>query len=112
MPRIRAYELSYKGRDSMAGSGLLLLLDDSRTKAAILTLDLINAPSEMTAVLREAIASAAGIPPENILVATSHNHSGPSWANNPAWAREVALKASAAAKKSASTPIGAAAAVI
>jgi len=60
-------------------SAVLLLLDDSRTRAAIVTLDLINASSDMTTRLRQAISEAADVPPENVMVATSHNHSGPGW---------------------------------
>jgi neutral ceramidase len=80
---------------------VLLLLDDSRTKAAIVTLDLINAPREMTRVLREAIAMGAGVPAENIMIATSHNHSGPGWAQNEAWNRKVTKEIAAAATKAA-----------
>lgn len=66
-----------------------LLLDDGKTRAALLTFDLLNCPPEMAAQLREAVGAAAGIPAGNIMVATSHNHSGPGWAQNPGWARKV-----------------------
>jgi neutral ceramidase len=80
---------------------VLLLLDDSRTKAAILTLDLSGAGGDMTPRLREAIGSAAGVPSENIMIAASHNHSGPGWSQNEAWSRMVERDIAAAAKKAA-----------
>jgi hypothetical protein len=66
-----------------------LLLDDGKTKAAIVTLDLLNVPPEMAAQLRESVGAATGTPADNIMVAVSHNHSGPGWAQNPEWARRV-----------------------
>jgi len=80
---------------------VLLLLDDSRTKAAIITLDLLNAGGDMTLRLREAISTGADIPPENIMVAASHNHSGPGWTSNEAWSQSVVQKVRAAARKAA-----------
>jgi len=80
---------------------VLLLLDDSRTKAAIITLDLLNAGGDMTPRLREAISAGADIPPENIMVAASHNHSGPGWTPNEAWSRTVIQKTREAARKAA-----------
>jgi hypothetical protein len=66
-----------------------LLLDDGRTKAALVTLDLLNCPPEMAGHIREAVGGATGTPAGNIMVAVSHNHSGPGWAQCPRWAREV-----------------------
>jgi neutral ceramidase len=66
-----------------------LLLDDGKTRAAILTLDLLNVPPEMASQLREAVADATGTPATNIMVAVSHNHSGAGWKENPEWARKV-----------------------
>jgi hypothetical protein len=43
----------------------------------------------MSAPIREAVESATGTPAGNIMVAVSHNHSGPGWAQNPEWARKV-----------------------
>src|SRR5437764_14333403 len=43
----------------------------------------------MAGQLREAVGAATGTPAGNILVAVSHNHSGPGWAQNPGWARQV-----------------------
>jgi neutral ceramidase len=66
-----------------------LLLDDGRTKAAIVTLDLINCPPEMAGRIREVVGAATRTPAGNIMVAVSHNHSGPGWKQNPEWARKV-----------------------
>src|SRR5690349_6979602 len=57
-------------------SAALLVLDDGRTKAALVTLDLINAGADITPRLRQAISAAASIESDNILISTSHNHSG------------------------------------
>src|SRR5262245_43892132 len=65
----------------------VLLLDDGKTKAAIVTLDTLAAWDEMVAALREAISGRTKTPAPNILVAASHNHSGPGYASNPDWAR-------------------------
>jgi len=68
---------------------VVLLLDDGKTKAAMVTLDLVNCTSEMTTQIREAVGTATGTPMANVMVAVSHNHSGPGWAENPDWARKV-----------------------
>jgi hypothetical protein len=73
-----------------------LLLDDGTTRAAILTFDLLNCPPGMAAQVREAVGAATGTPAAHIMVATSHNHSGPGWAQNPGWARKVVADLGAA----------------
>jgi hypothetical protein len=78
-----------------------LLLANEQTRAAIVTLDLINSPTEMVAAIRDVIVQATETPRENILVATSHNHSGPGWAKEVAWNREVLAKLTTAAKEAA-----------
>jgi hypothetical protein len=75
----------------------VLLLDDGKTKAAIVTLDTLAAWDEMVASLRKGIAQATGTPGAQILVAASHNHSGPGYAGNPAWARDLIAKVAGAA---------------
>ena len=60
----------------------VLLLDDGRTKAAIVTFDLLAPWDDMVAEVRSAVSAATGIPKENILVACSHNHSGPGWSKD------------------------------
>lgn len=74
-----------------------LLLDDGKTRAAIVTLDLLNVPNEMAAALRESVGIATGTPAANIMIAVSHNHSGPGWTENPEWARKAAKDVGAAA---------------
>lgn len=74
----------------------VLLLSNEHTQAAIVTLDLISASSEMVAALRDVIAEKSEIPRENILVAASHNHSGPGWSRESAWSREMVAKIGAA----------------
>lgn len=78
-----------------------LLLEDGKTKAVIVTADLLNVPPEMTSQLREAIVDATGAPAENIMIAVSHNHSGPGWTQNPEWARTVVKSLGDATAKAA-----------
>ena len=75
----------------------VLLLANADTKAAIVTLDLIGASSEMVTDLRDAIAQKTEIPAKNIMIATSHNHSGPGWSRESAWSRETVRKLANAA---------------
>jgi hypothetical protein len=75
----------------------LILLDDGKTRAAIVTLDTLAAWDEMVLALREGISDRTATPRHNILVAASHNHSGPGYAENPAWARDLAAKVAGAA---------------
>lgn len=82
-------------RDPIRAGVLLLANDDA--KAAIVTLDLIGAWSEMVADLRDAIAQKTDIPAKNIMVTASHNHSGPGWSRESAWSREMVGKIAAAA---------------
>jgi neutral ceramidase len=79
----------------------VLLLDDGETRAAIVTLDTIGAWEEMVRSARDRISQTSGIPGANILIAASHNHSGPGYADNPAWARSLIEKLGEAAKKAA-----------
>ncbi|MGL4549976.1 MAG: hypothetical protein ACRC33_02210, partial [Gemmataceae bacterium] len=78
-----------------------LLLDDGKTKAALVTLDLISCTPDMARQLRDAVGGATKTPAGNIMVAASHNHSGPGWADNPGWARKVATDLAAATAKAA-----------
>jgi hypothetical protein len=79
----------------------ILLLDDGKTKAAIATFDLLDASDELVQTVRSAISAKTGTPRENILVAVSHNHSGPDFKKEKGWAREVSEKISAAASQAA-----------
>lgn len=67
----------------------VLVLDDGETKAAIITLDTISAWTEMVALARKRIEKETGIPAGHVLIAASHNHSGPGWEKDSAWSREL-----------------------
>lgn len=77
----------------------VLLLDDGKTKVAIATFDLIGASDALVKAVREAVSSNAGVPSENILVAASHNHSGPDFEKEKTWAKEVIAKITAAVSR-------------
>lgn len=79
----------------------VLLLDDGRTRAAIVSLDLIGSSMPVVNGLRDAVAQAAKTPRENIMVAASHNHSGPKWEDQPAWNRQVVKDVAAAVAEAA-----------
>lgn len=85
----------------------VLLLANEQTQAAIVTLDLINTPTEMVEMLRDAVAQKTETPHENILIATSHNHSGPGWSRESPWSIETAAKIGVAAgeAKTAMRPV-------
>lgn len=67
----------------------VLILNDGETKAAIVSLDTIGAWEEMVKLARQRIEQETGVPAAHIMVAASHNHSGPNFSQNPAWAREL-----------------------
>ena len=79
----------------------ILLLDDGKNKAAIATFDLIHTSDALVKSVREAIASKTGVPAQNILVAASHNHSGPDFDKETKWAKEIVGKIAAAAARAA-----------
>ncbi len=79
----------------------VLLLDDGTTKAAIVTLDTVGAWEEMVRQVRERIEHETKTPAANILVAASHNHSGPGFTEHPAWGSELIHKLGAAAREAA-----------
>jgi len=79
----------------------VLVLDDGTTRAAIVTLDTIGAWEPLVLQLREAIGPAADVPAAHILVAASHNHSGPGFTEHPEWAADVVRKLAAAAREAA-----------
>ncbi|MCA9005502.1 MAG: hypothetical protein KDA70_09545 [Planctomycetaceae bacterium] len=85
----------------------VLVLDDGQTKAAIVTLDLIGAYTEIVKPARSQIEKETGIPAANIMVAASHNHSGPGFNSESTWGKELIAKLGTAAKQAASkmTPV-------
>lgn len=56
-----------------------LVLDDGRTRAALVRWDLVDVSESARDEVRKAIGAALGIPGSAIMVHASHNHSGP-WA--------------------------------
>jgi neutral ceramidase len=54
-----------------------LVLDDGRQKAALIRWDLVDVGESARDAVRAAVGSALQIPPDNILVHASHNHSAP-----------------------------------
>jgi neutral ceramidase len=56
-----------------------LVLDDGRTKAAIIRWDLVDVSESARDEVRKALGAALQMPGENILINASHNHSAP-WA--------------------------------
>jgi neutral ceramidase len=79
----------------------VLLLDDGETKAAIITLDTINAWDDLVRLVREHVSKATGTPPEHIMVTASHNHSAPGFSENSPWGRELVQKITGAAAEAA-----------
>jgi len=77
----------------------VLVLHDGETKAAIVTLDTIGAWDELVKAARQRIEIESGVPAANILVAASHNHSGPGFTQHPAWGSELIKKLGEAARQ-------------
>jgi neutral ceramidase len=79
----------------------VLLLDDGETRAAIVTLDTIGAWGDLVTLARQRIERQAGVPAANVLVAASHNHSGPGFDPESDWGRSVVTKIGDAAAQAA-----------
>ncbi|MEO6809835.1 MAG: hypothetical protein ABI353_12045 [Isosphaeraceae bacterium] len=77
----------------------VLLLDDGKTTAAIVTFDLIGAGEPLVKAVREVISSKTGTTPENIMVTAAHNHSAPDFNKEESWAAEVIAKVGEAAER-------------
>lgn len=54
-----------------------LVLDDGRTRIAVVTLDLLFLQEPLISALREEVGRRIGVPRSNILLNFSHTHSGP-----------------------------------
>ena len=80
----------------------ILVLDDGTTKAAIVTMDVLQAWDALVPLAREKIEAATGVPAANIMITASHNHSGPPYDPLNKWGRELLNKLGAAAKEAAS----------
>jgi neutral ceramidase len=79
----------------------VLVLSDGETKAAIVTLDTISAWTEMVKLARQRIERESGVPATNILIAASHNHSGPDFDPASDWGRQLIEKLGTAARQAA-----------
>lgn len=79
----------------------VLVLSDGETKAAIITLDVIGAWEELVQAVRTRIEAEVGVPAAHVLIAASHSHSGPGFAEHPEWGAELVGKLVAAAKEAA-----------
>ncbi len=79
----------------------VLVLDDGSTKAAIVTLDVINVWNDLLPLARKHVAAETGVPSDNIMVTASHNHSGPGFDPKSKWGKELVEKLGAAAKEAA-----------
>ena len=77
----------------------VLVLNDGETWAAIVTLDTIGAWDDMVKLARKRIAKQTEIPAANVLVAASHNHSGPNFDPESIWGRQLIDKLGQAAKE-------------
>jgi hypothetical protein len=55
-----------------------LVCKNDRTEIALITADLVNVTWNLVEAVRKNIERETGIPRDNILIAASHNHSGPS----------------------------------
>ena len=54
-----------------------LVFDDGRTRAALVSCDLIDVDRYLVAAARQQTVEATGIPAEHVMIATVHTHSGP-----------------------------------
>ena len=60
-----------------------LVLSSGGTKVAIVTLDTLKYPVDLTVKARASIEQATGIPAANVILCSSHTHSGPLWSYYP-----------------------------
>ena len=54
-----------------------LVLQGKKVTLALVTADLVGLPQEVVEMVRVAVRSSTGIPPDNVLIAAIHTHSGP-----------------------------------
>ena len=60
-----------------------LVLSSAGTQVAIVTLDTLKYPVELTVQARASVEKATGIPAANVIICSSHTHSGPLWSYYP-----------------------------
>ena len=82
-PPIGMTMAGYAARDGVAEdkdgelSATALVLDDEKTRIAILAFDLLFIKEPMASTLREKIGKRIGVPKSNVLLNCSHTHCGP-----------------------------------
>jgi hypothetical protein len=79
----------------------VLMLNDGDISAAIVTLNTIGAWDEKVELSRRRIEEETGVPAANVMVAASHNHSGPNFNTDIEWGRDLIDKLGKAAKEAA-----------
>ena len=83
----------------------VFLLVDGDTRALIASADLCNIKGEASVNVRKAMAEAANVPYENIIIACTHTHSGPHTVRDPDeppyFVRSILIPAAAQAAKEA-----------
>jgi hypothetical protein len=80
----------------------VLVLDDGETRAAIVTFDLLAAVEPLVEATRKAVSEEAGVPIDHVMVAVSHNHSGPGYEAGSSYALMVDDKVRQAAREAVS----------
>ena len=80
----------------------VIVFDNGRTRAALITLDLIGVDEAEGERIRAGIGQSSGIPAGNILINYSHTHGSPSLEKDAAWRDEVIAKVIGATKLAAS----------
>ena len=60
-----------------------LVLNSGEIKVAIVTLDTLKYPVDLVQKARASIEQATGIPAANVIICSSHTHSGPLWSYYP-----------------------------
>ncbi|MFH1717498.1 MAG: neutral/alkaline non-lysosomal ceramidase N-terminal domain-containing protein, partial [Planctomycetota bacterium] len=82
-PPIGVWLSGYGGRDKPSDDiedelyAKALVLDDGSESIAIITLDLLWVPLEITGKVRAIVREKVGIPEQNILICATHTHFGP-----------------------------------
>ncbi|HHW09572.1 MAG TPA: hypothetical protein GXX29_06325, partial [Firmicutes bacterium] len=73
------FGLRYKGAEGVLDPlyATAMVFDDGQTQAAIVSCDLLCLDAGDAAQIRLSIAEKTGIPPEQIIIHTTHTHSGP-----------------------------------
>ncbi|MCA9179306.1 MAG: hypothetical protein KDB14_32835 [Planctomycetales bacterium] len=79
----------------------VLVLTDGETKAAIVTLDLLGAYDVVVERVRQVVEQETSVPAAHVLVAASHNHSGPPCDQDSPWLESAMTRLRQAARQAA-----------